>query len=155
MAERKKYLNAKEFQDGKKRRLRPTPATPAALTTFSQASPNSIAKWGQSVARSIRIHPSPHSGRVPPVTYLKNRDSTGDLDYLIEPEYVGDADIERALEAAVREVAFRLGYNDEWMNDAMSIFVTRKSRQILFERALKDGVTLFKRGAFGSSCCAY
>lgn len=89
------------------------------------------------------------------MTYLKNRDSTGDLDYLIEPEYVGDADIERALEAAVREVAFRLGYNDEWMNDAMSIFVTRKSRQILFERALKDGVTLFKRGAFGSSCCAY
>ena len=23
------------------------------------------------------------------VSYLKNRDSTGDLDYLIEPEYVG------------------------------------------------------------------
>lgn len=78
------------------------------------------------------------------VTYLKNRDSTGDLDYLIEPEYVGDQEIQRALDDAVRNVALRLRYNDEWMNDAMSIFVTRKARQDLFERALRDGVTLFK-----------
>lgn len=78
------------------------------------------------------------------VSYLKNRDSTGDLDYLMEPEYVGDEDIQRALDTAVQHVALRLRYNDEWMNDAMSIFVTKKSRQVLFERALKDGLTLFK-----------
>lgn len=78
------------------------------------------------------------------VSYLKNRDSTGDLDYLMDPEYVGDEDIQRALDTAVRNVALRLRYNDEWMNDAMSIFVTKKSRQVLFERALSDGLTLFK-----------
>lgn len=78
------------------------------------------------------------------VSYLKNRDSTGDLDYLIDPEFAGDKDIEGALQNVVLSVAERLSYNDEWINDDMAIFVTKKTRQALFEQAIKQGITLFK-----------
>lgn len=47
------------------------------------------------------------------VSYLKNRDSTGDLDYLIDPEFAGDKDIESALQSVVLSVAEQLSYNNE------------------------------------------
>lgn len=78
------------------------------------------------------------------VSYLKNRDSTGDLDYLLDPEFAGDANIQHALHDAIRSVAYRLKYNDEWINEAMAIFVTKKTRETLFEQAEKQGITLFK-----------
>lgn len=125
MAEpRKELLNAKEFQDGLAELDREMGSN-AWLVAFA---PIRILTAGGFLA----------------VSYLKNRDSTGDLDYLMEPEYVGDEDIQRALDTAVRNVALRLRYHGEWMNDAMSIFVTKKSRQVLFERALREGLTLFK-----------
>lgn len=44
------------------------------------------------------------------VSYLKNRDRKGDLNYLIDPEFAGDRDIEGALRSAVLSVAERLSY---------------------------------------------
>jgi hypothetical protein len=78
------------------------------------------------------------------VSYLKNRDSTGDLDFLIDPEFAGDKDIEGPLRGAVLDVAERLSYNDDWVNDDMAIFVTKKTRQALFEQGTKQGIILFK-----------
>lgn len=78
------------------------------------------------------------------VSYLKSRDSTGDLDYLVDPEFAGDKDIESALQSVVLSVAEQLSYNDEWINSDMAIFVTKKTRQALFEQAIKQGITLFK-----------
>jgi hypothetical protein len=78
------------------------------------------------------------------VSYLKNRDSTGDIDYLIDPEFVGDKEIQNALNEAIRSVAEQLHYNYEWMNEAMAIFVTKETRRTLFEQADKQGITLFK-----------
>lgn len=78
------------------------------------------------------------------VSYLKNWDSTGDLDYLIDPEFAGDKDIESALQSVVLSVAEQLSYNNEWINDDMAIFVTKKTWQALFEQTMKQGITLFK-----------
>lgn len=78
------------------------------------------------------------------VSYFKCRDSTGDLDYLIEPEFVGDKDIQGALDTAIRNVSLRLEFNRDWINQAVAIFVTKKTRQTLFEQAEKQGITLFK-----------
>ncbi|KAL3464492.1 hypothetical protein BJX64DRAFT_91810 [Aspergillus heterothallicus] len=78
------------------------------------------------------------------LSYLKCRDTTGDLDYLIDPEFSGDQDIQRALHGAIRSVAQRLKYNDDWANEAMAIFVTKKSREIVFEQAETQGIVLFK-----------
>lgn len=78
------------------------------------------------------------------VSYLKNRDTTGDLDYLIEPEYAGDREIEGALQNAIRTAARQLRFVDGWANNDMGFLVTKKSRQRLFEGAVKQGITLFK-----------
>jgi hypothetical protein len=56
----------------------------------------------------------------------------------------GDKDIEGPLRGAVLDVAERLSYNDDWVNDDMAIFVTKKTRQALFEQATKQGIILFK-----------
>jgi hypothetical protein len=78
------------------------------------------------------------------VTYLKNRDSTGDIDYLIEPEFAQDQDIQSALREVVTSVAEQLAYNDDWINEAMAIFVTKEARESLFEQAEKQNIILFK-----------
>ncbi|CAG7941362.1 unnamed protein product [Penicillium salamii] len=78
------------------------------------------------------------------VSYLKNRESTGDIDFLFDSEFAGDKDIEQAFREAVLAVADRSGFHDEWINASMSVFVTAKTRQQLFERALQQDITLFK-----------
>ncbi|KAJ6167367.1 hypothetical protein N7497_000210 [Penicillium chrysogenum] len=114
----KKYLNAKDFEDVRWVRI------PGS----SHSPPSDSSLLGGFVA----------------VSYLKNRESTGDLDFLIDPEFAGDKDIGGALQGAILDVANRLSYNENWVNDDMAIFVTKKTRQALFEQAVKQGVTLFK-----------
>lgn len=78
------------------------------------------------------------------VSYLKNRDSTGDIDYLIDPEFVEDKEVQDALHKAILSVARQLQYNNEWINEAMAIFVTKTARQQLFQEAEKQDIVLFK-----------
>ncbi|CAG7930368.1 unnamed protein product [Penicillium olsonii] len=78
------------------------------------------------------------------VSYLQSRESTGDIDCLIDPEFVGDKDIITPFEEAVQVVAKKLDYNPEWMNDAMSIFVIQKTRKLLFEQADQQDIILYK-----------
>ncbi|KAL1855014.1 hypothetical protein Plec18170_004427 [Paecilomyces lecythidis] len=78
------------------------------------------------------------------VSYLKNRESTGDLDYLIEPEFADDREIKTPLQRAIYSVASQLHYNEDWANQESDIFVTKEARNFLFEQAEKQGITLFK-----------
>lgn len=78
------------------------------------------------------------------VSYLKNRDSTGDIDFLLDPEYAGDKEIKNALRETATSVANELQYNEDWLNEAMSIFVSAQSRRVLFKRAEDQGIALFK-----------
>ncbi|KAJ9491701.1 hypothetical protein VN97_g1514 [Penicillium thymicola] len=54
--------------------------------------------------------------------------------------------IESALRSVVFSVAEQLSYSDGWINDDMAIFVTKKTRQALFEQGIgiKQGITFFK-----------
>ncbi|KAJ5416493.1 uncharacterized protein N7487_000043 [Penicillium crustosum] len=78
------------------------------------------------------------------VSYLKNRESTGDVDYLIDPEFAEDKEIQTAFHEAVISVADKLHFTNDWINEAMGIFVTKKTRQTLFELAEKQNITLFR-----------
>ncbi|KAJ5500855.1 hypothetical protein N7463_008105 [Penicillium fimorum] len=113
MTERKKYLNAKDFQDG--------------LVALDREMGQNI--WLTAFA-PIRLIAA---GGFLAVSYLKNRDSTGDVDYLIDPEVAADKDIQSALHSTIRTI-----------NEAMGIFVTPKTRQTLFKLAEKQDITLFK-----------
>ncbi|KAL2795279.1 hypothetical protein BJX66DRAFT_171327 [Aspergillus keveii] len=124
MAERKRYLDADDFSQGL-RALDRQMGRSAWLAAFA---PIRLVSAGGFLA----------------VTYLKNRDSTGDIDYLIEPEFAQDQDIQSALREAVTSVAEQLAYNDDWINEAMAIFVTKEARESLFEQAEKQNIILFK-----------
>ncbi|KAJ5895244.1 hypothetical protein N7495_006935 [Penicillium taxi] len=78
------------------------------------------------------------------VSYLKNRDSTGDIDYLLDPEVSDNDDLQSSLHQTIRTVARKMDYNHKWINEDMAIFVTKRSRETLFEQAAKQGITLFR-----------
>ncbi|KXG51473.1 uncharacterized protein PGRI_094850 [Penicillium griseofulvum] len=63
------------------------------------------------------------------VLYLKNRESMGDVDYLIDPAFAEDK----------RKLHFPNG----WINEAMAILVTKKAQEALFKLSGKQDITLF------------
>ncbi|KAJ5923692.1 hypothetical protein N7454_008937 [Penicillium verhagenii] len=78
------------------------------------------------------------------ISFFHNRESTEDVDYLIDPEFEREKGIRQALDRAILTVAEQLNYNETWMNNDMAIFVTGPSRQTLFRQALGQGIALFK-----------
>ncbi|KAK2808493.1 hypothetical protein FQN50_004702 [Emmonsiellopsis sp. PD_5] len=77
------------------------------------------------------------------VNYLQNRASTGDLDYLLDPEWASDKDIKGLIHDAIHAVADDLRFNYEWANEGMATFVTSSTRKALFEQAHKQDIVLF------------
>ncbi|CAG8927397.1 unnamed protein product [Penicillium salamii] len=124
MPETKEYLNAKDFEIGL-----------AELDKILAGNP-----WIVAFAPIQLIT----AGGFLAVSYLKSRESTGDIDFLFDIEFAGDKEIRTAFKEAVVDVAEQTGFHREWINDSMSIFVTSKTRQQLFDQALEQNITLFK-----------
>lgn len=78
------------------------------------------------------------------VSYLKSRESTDDLDYLLEPQWAQDNDIKRPLREAMERVGAQMQFNDKWINEDMALFVTKESREYLFEEAHKQNIVLWQ-----------
>lgn len=78
------------------------------------------------------------------VKILNNRDSTGDIDYILDPRTQNEAKVNEKLRRAVREVASRRGYHAEWINDRVSGFVYDNSAQPLVERSVQQNVVLYR-----------
>lgn len=78
------------------------------------------------------------------VNYLKNRDTTKDLNYLLDPEWATDEDIKGPLEQAILRVSERLQISEKWANENMSLYVTKETRIHLFRKALKQNIILFR-----------
>lgn len=78
------------------------------------------------------------------VNYLGNRESTSDLDYFLEPQWANDDDIKEPLHDAMLSTARKLGYTSNWANPEMSVFISDKSRQLLFEEAEKQNIVLWE-----------
>ncbi|KAJ5957994.1 uncharacterized protein N7479_005144 [Penicillium vulpinum] len=84
------------------------------------------------------------------VSYLKNRDSTGDVDYLIDPEFAADKNLQNALHSTMRTVARQLQYDDELDQRSYGYLCAPKARQTLFKLAKKQNIalSLFKGESF-------
>ncbi|EFE38595.1 hypothetical protein TRV_06729 [Trichophyton verrucosum HKI 0517] len=78
------------------------------------------------------------------VMYLQSRNSTGDLDYLLEPEWAKDPDIQRPLKEAIFKIGERLFFDTEWANEDVALFVTSSTREELFRKAEEQNIVLFK-----------
>lgn len=77
------------------------------------------------------------------VSFFRNRESTGDLDYLIEPQWAHDKDVKAPLQDAMQRAARNLGFIDDWANEELAFFVPDQSRQLLFEEAEKQNIVLW------------
>ncbi|KAJ5689965.1 hypothetical protein N7462_004357 [Penicillium macrosclerotiorum] len=75
--------------------------------------------------------------------FFRNRESTGDLDYLLEPQWAHDNDVKKPLQDAMTRAARHLGFIDGWANDEMAFFVPDQFRQVLFEKAEKQNIVLW------------
>ncbi|KAM5476902.1 hypothetical protein MauCBS54593_000172 [Microsporum audouinii] len=84
------------------------------------------------------------SGEFLCLKYLKCRNTAFELDFLLDPEWSKDEDIKTPLYASMATITQRLGYDQEWLNEDMGLFVTRASRARLLECAKKQGIVLFR-----------
>ncbi|KAJ5599423.1 hypothetical protein N7450_000490 [Penicillium hetheringtonii] len=73
-----------------------------------------------------------------------NRESTGDIDYLLEPQWAHDNDIKKPLRDAMTRAARRLGFIDDWLNDEVAFFVPDNHRELLFEKAEEQNIVLWE-----------
>lgn len=77
------------------------------------------------------------------VTYFKNRKTTGDIDYIMDPEWIGDNDIIIPMRDAIKAVARKNRLEYKWMNDDMQIWTNPRAREKIFEQALDQNILLW------------
>lgn len=77
------------------------------------------------------------------VAHLKNRQSTQDLDYLLDPELATNEDVRGTIRSAVKEVAEELGYTRDWANEDIAVFVTKKATEQLMKNAIQQDIVLW------------
>jgi hypothetical protein len=78
------------------------------------------------------------------VSYLKSRESTADIDYLLDPEWAQDHDIKIPLREAMAKVAEQLQFSEDWINEDLSLFVTSSAREYLFRTAEEQNIVLWE-----------
>ncbi|KAE8355114.1 hypothetical protein BDV28DRAFT_155624 [Aspergillus coremiiformis] len=77
------------------------------------------------------------------VAFLGNRESTGDLDYLLEPQWAYDDDVTKPLSESIKQTGRRIGLGDNWANEEMAFFVPSSNREYLFKEAVKQNIVLW------------
>ncbi|EFE37768.1 hypothetical protein TRV_07567 [Trichophyton verrucosum HKI 0517] len=78
------------------------------------------------------------------VSYLKSRETTEDIDIIIDPQWTGDKDIIPALRELFSSVGKKLGLNRKWLNDDVSLFLTQKAREQIFNAAGNQNIILYE-----------
>lgn len=147
MTDGKEYLGAEDFAKGR-------PANPhSAAYELTSASSSGLAELDKEMGKNpwiVAFAPIQllTAGGFLAVSYLKSRESTEDIDFLFDTEFAGDEDIQKAFGECAETVAKRLGYSTDWINHSMSIFVTAKTRQQLFDQAGQQNIVLYEGESF-------
>jgi hypothetical protein len=55
------------------------------------------------------------------ISYFKNRETTVDLDYCLDPELFDNEDVKEDIRIAAQSVAEQLDFPDDWFNDEMTM----------------------------------
>lgn len=66
------------------------------------------------------------------VTYLQNRPTTEDIDYILDPQIEDQVKTEEKLQVAIQKVAKSKGYSSEWFNNKVAQFAVNPTRIPLF-----------------------
>jgi hypothetical protein len=77
------------------------------------------------------------------VKYLKNRQITTDIDYLLDPHLLGDEEAVQELTEAVSRASVRLDLDLEWFNSELLIFAHTTKRATLFYESIQQNIVLY------------
>lgn len=69
------------------------------------------------------------------VTYLRNREMTEDLDYILDPQLANQAQVEEKLQAAIDAAALANRYASECVNNKAAQFAVGAARPPLFQES--------------------
>lgn len=78
------------------------------------------------------------------VKLCQNRESTWDIDCLLDPNVAVAPDYVEELKAAIARVAAEEGYSKTWLNQQVEVFVARNKRMDLFLRSIDQNIILFQ-----------
>lgn len=78
------------------------------------------------------------------VTYFHNRESTEDLDYLLDPTLPNLAKIEEKLINAISRTATKHKYEEDWANDKIGMFAVGDTALPLFQKSLAQNAILWE-----------
>jgi hypothetical protein len=78
------------------------------------------------------------------VKLLQNRNSTIDVDCLIDPNVEAAPEYTSAFWGAVRRVASSYNLEKDWLNDELRNFIKRSKRQDLFLESVEQGIVLYE-----------
>lgn len=78
------------------------------------------------------------------VNFFRNRQSTADLDYLLEPQWAYDEDVKKPVQRAVLRAARHLSFVEDWANEEMALFTPKSAGHICFRRQ-RDRTSCFGR----------
>lgn len=80
--------------------------------------------------------------------FFKNRDATGDIDFMMEPQWAKDDEIMSPLRKAILTVARKENFDPEWMNDDLQIWASPAASEAIFQQAYTQNIVLFEGHSF-------
>lgn len=78
------------------------------------------------------------------VTVFGNRESTKDVDVLLEPNVYEAEEYRHELEELVQGIAAEANYKPDWFNDELKLFIGRDKRQQLFFDSFDQHIIAFQ-----------
>lgn len=77
------------------------------------------------------------------VIFFRNRTATKDIDFLLDPNVDAVPEYRDEVLKVIRGVARRQGFNNDWMNDDMKIFIKDTNRPSLFLQSVEQNIVVF------------
>lgn len=77
------------------------------------------------------------------VKFFHNRETTTDIDVLIDPNVDADRDYRATVLEAINAVSKAHGFAEDWLNDQLRIFIKDDLRMLLFLESIQQNVLLY------------
>ncbi|KAK4242144.1 hypothetical protein C8A03DRAFT_11647 [Achaetomium macrosporum] len=73
-----------------------------------------------------------------------NRETSYDIDCMLDPNVAAAHEYREEFEAAISQVAEMRGYMPDWLNQQVEMFVSKERRMHLFLESVQQGITIYE-----------
>ncbi|KAG8407298.1 hypothetical protein J3458_020786 [Metarhizium acridum] len=78
------------------------------------------------------------------VSLFQNRTTTKDIDFLLDPNVDAVDDYRNEILRVIQGVARKKGFNSDWMNDDLKIFIQNSNRLNIFLQSVEQGIIVYQ-----------